>query len=415
MNHPTHVTNLTKYAEVIVKIGLNLQPGQRLLIRTFGPVETVAPLVRQVSRCAYETGARLVEVIWSDEEIDQIRFETAALESFSEISGWTINAAMSVAEHDDAYLTIYGTDPDATADVDPAKIGRMRKAIGKKGAAFTQMMTSMDFNWCIAGAANAKWAAKIFPDKAAEEQLDCLWAAIFDFARVTQPDPIAAWKSHLKNLEQRQQHLNQKQYHALHFRGPGTDLTVGLVKDHIWISGATESKSGSQFVINIPTEEIFTMPDANRVDGEVRASMPLNVNGTIIKDLWFKIKNGKIVDFDAKSGKALLSTLLESDAGAKRLGEVALVPQSSPIARRNTLFYHTLFDENASNHVALGRAYPITIKNGTSLSPEELAAAGGNISIIHIDFMIGSTKMTVDGITSDGKREGIMTNGDWSF
>lgn len=415
MKHPAHITNLTKYAEVIVKIGLNLQPGQRLLIRTFGPVEAVAPLARQVSRAAYAAGARLVEVIWSDEKIDQIRFENAPLDSFSEISAWTIRAAMSVAENDDAYLTLYGTDPDATAHVDPAKIGTMRKAIGQKGAAFTQKMTSMAFNWCIAGAANPKWAAKIFPDLEPEAQLDCLWDAIFDFARVKEPDPIAAWQAHLQNLEEKRQFLNQKQYDALHFSGPGTDLTVGLVKNHVWISGATRSETGSQFVINIPTEEIFTMPDANRVDGLVSASMPLNVNGTIIDGLRFQIKNGQVVEFEANSGKALFASLLESDAGAKRLGEVALVPQSSPIARRNRLFYHTLFDENASNHLAIGRAYPITIENGASLSPEALAQAGGNISIIHIDFMIGSSQMQVDGVTQDGKREPIMAKGDWLF
>lgn len=413
MDQLTLNANLSQYAEVIVKVGLNLRPSQKLLIRTFGPVECVAPLVRQVTRSAYRAGASLVETIWSDEIIDRIRLEEAPLESFTELAGWKIDAAVSTAKEDDAYLTIYATDPDANVGLDTEKISIIRKTIGQKGEAFTHLMSSMAFNWSIVGAANPKWAAKIFPEVEESQQMGCLWEAIFDFARVSHSDPIAAWQTHIESLQQRQTYLNDKRYRALHFKDDGTDLRVGLVNDHVWLSGANKSKTGHPFVINLPTEEVFTMPQADEVDGTVRSSMPLNLGGTMINDFVFSFKDGQVSRFDAAAGQEALASLLETDAGAKRLGEVALVPQSSPIAKRGRLFYHTLFDENASNHLALGRAYPSTLKHGESLSSESLAQAGANLSMIHIDFMVGSATMAVLGETSQGKLEPVMHRGEW--
>ena len=404
--------NLRRYAEMAVKIGANVQPGQRLLIRA--AIDQPA-LVRLIATSAYQAGARLVDVLWADEQIDLIRFQHAPRDSFEETSSWWANALLEYGQRGDALISIAGNDPDLLKDQDPDLIAIANKAAGIKLAPFRDLVMRSEINWLVVSAPIASWAAKVFPDLAADQRIRRLWEAIFQVCRLDQADPIAAWEQHIAQLTARSDYLNRKQYAALKYTAPGTDLTIGLPSGHRWKSARDISTRGIAFVPNMPTEEVFTMPHKDRVSGVVASSKPLNYGGTLIENFRLTFAEGRVVKIAAESGEATLRKLIETDEGAGRLGEVALVPHSSPIAQSGLLFFNTLFDENAASHIALGRAYQFTLEGGTAMSSEEFGQAGGNTSLVHVDFMIGSDLMDIDGLTADGVVEPAMRGGEWAF
>lgn len=410
---------LQNYADLIVKVGVGLQPGQRLILRT--PIEA-APLVRLIATSAYQAGARFVEVMWHDDAVTLARFQHAPRDSFKEFPAWRTNVLAQAAEQGDATLTIYSFDPDLLADQDPELIATAQRVLDEHMLPFRHKLMADAVNWCLISLPIPGWAAKIFPDDPPDTQMDKLWDLVFKMVRADQPDPVAAWQQHLADLRAREDYLNHKQYTALKYSAPGTDLTVGLPDNHIWKGGQSITTNSARipFVANIPTEEVFTLPHKDRTHGVVAASKPLSYGGgsgggLLIEDFSLTFENGRVIKAIAKKGEETLNKMLDSDEGARQLGEVALVPYNSPISASGIMFYNTLFDENAASHLALGRAYRFCLENGPAMTPEEFAAAGGNFSLIHTDFMIGSQEMDVDGLTRDGAAEPVMRNGEWTF
>ncbi|HKI52896.1 MAG TPA: aminopeptidase [Anaerolineales bacterium] len=413
-----HQALLQKYAEAIVRVGLNLREGQRLFITNWtnrGIPHAGRALVHEVTKAAYAAGARYVEVIWGDEEMHRIRLQNAPEDSFDEFPKFQVSAAMDMIENGDALLSIYANDPDVYNGLDSERIGSMQKHFLENYAPIGAKVTRNAVNWCVVASASPAWAAKIFLDLNSEEAEEKLWKAIFETTRATQSDPVAAWVEHIENLAKRGKYMQAKKYSGLHYKAPGTDLTLGLPKGHRWISARMPAENGVEFTANMPTEEIFTLPDRYRADGTVTATFPLSYSGSLIEDFSVTFENGQIIKVDAKKNQAVLQKLVDTDEGSTRLGEVALVPASSPIAKRGHLFYNTLFDENASCHIAIGRAYRFTLAGGEELNDEEFMAAGGNVSLNHVDFMIGSPQMDIDGITEDGNHEPVMRQGEWAF
>ncbi len=418
MTGQPHQELLKKYAEAIVKVGLNIRAGQRLIITlasTRGVPHQFAPLVHEVAKAAYAVGAKYVDVLWGDEEMLRLRAQYAPRDSFDEYSTWQVDAIMRMIENGDALLSIGGSNPDLLGGLDPEILGIMQRTHLNHYSRVGERVTTNAVNWCVVAAAGEGWARKVFPDLDTDEAQDKLWQAIFETTRINQPDPIAAWQTHIINLRKRSQYLQAKQYTGLHYTAPGTDFTLGLPNGHQWISAQSMAQNGVIFTANMPTEEVFTLPDRNRADGTVTATFPLSYGGTLIEDFQVTFENGRIVKVNAKKGESVLQKLIDTDEGSHRLGEVALVPASSPIAQRGHLFYNTLYDENASCHIAIGRAYRFTLTGGTELTDEEFVSAGGNISLNHVDFMIGSSKMDIDGIRPDGSREPVMRQGEWAF
>jgi aminopeptidase len=415
---PSFDENLRKYAELVVKIGLNLRAGQRLVINygaTRGVPVHSAPLVREITRTAYKAGARFVDVIWGDEEMLRTRAELAPRDSADEYSTWHINALTSMIERGDALLSIACHNPDLLSGLDPDFVGGMQKAHLQNYSPVSASVSRNAINWCVIAGASQGWAKKIFPDLTPERAEEKLWRAIFEATRVDQPDPVKAWEQHIENLLVRANFLQAKQYTALQYTAPGTDLTIGLPRGHKWISAQSLAENGIVFTANMPTEEVFTLPDRARVDGTVQATFPLSYAGTLIEDFTLTFEKGRIVKVSAKTGEAALKHLIETDEGASYLGEVSLVPASSPIGTRGHLFYNTLYDENASCHIAIGRAYRFTLTGGEELTDEEFIQSGGNVSITHVDFMIGSDKLDVDGIKEDGTKEPVLRAGEWAI
>ncbi len=413
-----HQEMLAKYAEAIVKVGLNLRTGQRLIITlaaTRGVPHQFAPLAREVAKAAYAVGAKYVDVIWGDEEILRLRAQYAPRDSFGEYSDWQIDAVTKMIANGDALLSIAGANPDLLGGLDAEVVGMMQKTHLQKFSKVGEKITTNAINWCVVAAAGEAWARKVFPKLTPEKAQAKLWKEIFETTRIDQPDPIAAWKEHILKLKARANYLQAKQYSALHYSARGTDFTLGLPDGHKWISAQTTAQNGVAFTANMPTEEVFTLPDRNRADGVVAATFPLSYGGTLIEDFQVTFENGRVVKVNAKKGESALQKLVDTDEGSHRLGEVALVPASSPIAQRGHLFYNTLFDENASCHIAIGRAYRFTLVGGEELNDEEFMAQGGNVSLNHVDFMIGSPKMDIDGVKQDGAREPVMREGEWAI
>ena len=413
-----HQELLRKYAEALVKVGLNLRAGQRLIITNAtarGVLPPARSLVHAVTRAAYAAGARYVDVIWGDEEMLRLRLQNAPADSFNEYSTWQVQGIQDILEKGDALLSIYANDPDVYDGLDSERLGAMQRSHLEHWAPISTLVTRNASNWSIAAASAPAWAAKIFPDLPLEEAEEKLWQAIFETTRATAPDPVAAWEEHIQNLRRRASYLQAKKYSALHYKSDKTDFTLGLPNGHKWISAQSLAENGIAFTANMPTEEVFTLPDRHRADGIVTSTLPLSYGGSLIEDFTVTFENGKIVKVTAKKNEALLQKLVDTDEGSTRLGEVALVPVSSPIARRGHLFYNTLFDENASCHIAIGRAYRFTLTGGEEFTDEEFSAAGGNTSITHVDFMIGSPQMDIDGIREDGTREPVMRSGEWAF
>lgn len=403
---------LRKYAELIVKVGLNLQPDQRLLIIAALPA---TPLAHEVAICAYQAGARLVDAFYEDEQLLLTRFRSAPPDSLGDVIGWPWDVAYQYAQRGDAVLRIVATDPDLLQGQDPELVQAYNLARSKALKPFSLEVSRNNLNWLIVGYPSASWAAKVFPDLPSDQSEDQLWRAIFDVCRITQLDPVAAWQQHLRQLAQRRAYLTQKQYAALHYTAPGTDLTIGLPRGHIWMGGSVQTPRGIPFIPNLPTEEVYTVPHKEQIHGTVKASKPLSYNGALIENFSLTFDKGRVVEVQAESGEAVLRNLIATDDGAASLGEVALVPYSSPISQSGLLFFNTLFDENAACHIALGRGLRFCVHDGSNLSETELSAQGINHSLIHVDFMIGSEQIDIDAITSSGQREPLMRNGEWAF
>jgi len=413
-----HQELLHKYAEAIVRVGLNLRKGQRLIITNAtsrGVPPAARGLVHEVTKSAYAAGAKYVEVIWGDEEMNRIRLKDASANSLDEYPKFHVNAIMDIIKNGDALLSIYANDPDVYLGMDPERVGAMQKSQLQNYSPISASISRNAINWCVVAAAAPAWAMKIFPDLKPDDAEEKLWEAIFETTRANKPDTVVAWMDHIQDLTKRGKYMQAKKYSALHYKAPGTDLTLGLPQGHRWISARMPAENGVDFTANMPTEEIFTLPDRHRAEGTVTATFPLSYAGSLIEDFNVTFENGRIVKVSAKRNEAILQKLVDTDEGSTRLGEVALVPASSPIATRGHLFYNTLFDENASCHIAIGRAYRFTLTGGEELNDEEFIAAGGNVSLNHVDFMIGSPQMDIDGITEDGTREPVMRQGEWAF
>ncbi|MGD8865263.1 MAG: aminopeptidase [Anaerolineales bacterium] len=415
----TFEENLRKYAELAIRVGNNIQPGQRLLILgrwlNRGVPPELTPFVRELVRAAYQAGARYVDVIWADQGTELTRFEMAPDDSFDEYPKWFVSALLEYLQRGDPTLVISAEDPQLFAGQDPDKVAQaMQTAYGQFSPAL-EYITSNAVNWNVICAPVQGWADMVFPEVPAGERIDKLWDEIFNILQLDEQDPVGVWDERLEQLNSICRHLNEKSYRSLIYSGPGTELTIGLPGGHIWHGGKTTSKAEIDFAANLPTEEVFTLPHRLEVEGVVRATKPLSHAGNMIDDFEFVFEAGKVVDFSAGKGKQVLHKVLETDSGARHLGEVALVPNSSSIAQANRLFYNTLFDENAASHLALGRAYKFTLEGGSSLSDEEFDQLGGNQSRVHVDFMIGSDELDVDGVTETGTREAVMRAGEWAF
>jgi aminopeptidase len=406
------------YSELIVRVGINLRAGQRLLI--IGPLANggasleAAPLIRQIVVAAYRAGAPLVEVLWGDEELLLARFEHAPRESFALFSDWLPRALVEHVEHDHAVLSVYANDPDQLKDQDPERITAVQQATARGVRQFREHISRNQINWTVVAAAGTRWAAKVFPDAPSDQQVPKLWDAIAALCRLDRPDPIAAWEQHLASLASRRDFLNARRYTALKYSGPGTSLTLGLPEGHLWVAGRSFSRSGIEFAPNLPTEEVFTIAHKDRVEGTVRSTKPLSYGGTLIEGFTLRFEQGRVVNVAADRGQDVLQQLIDTDDGAGRLGEVALVPHSSPISQSGRLFYNTLFDENAASHVALGSAYKFTLDGGETMDEQTFARAGGNRSAVHVDFMIGSGALDIDGVQASGVVEPLMRSGEWT-
>jgi aminopeptidase len=408
---PVDPIKLDRLAEVAVKVGLQLAPGQDLLVTA---PSTALPLVRKIAEHAYKAGAGLVTPFFSDEEITLARYRYGHDGTFDRAADWLYEGMAKALGNNTARLAIVGDNPMLLANEDPAKVSRASKANSIAYQPALQKIAGFDVNWNIVAYPTLSWAKQVFPADADDLAVQKLAEAIFAASRVDHADPIAAWTAHNATLRARTDWLNGQRFHALHFTGPGTDLVVGLADGHEWEGGASTAKNGIICNANIPTEEVFTTPHAARVDGHVRSTKPLSYQGTLIEDIAVRFVDGKIVEAKASRGEAVLNKVLDTDEGARRLGEVALVPHSSPISASGLLFYNTLFDENAACHIALGQCYSKCFVGGDKLTPEQIAAQGGNKSFIHIDWMIGSAEIDIDGVHADGRRVPVFRKGEWA-
>ncbi len=405
-----HEEKLDRLAEVAVRVGLGLAHGQELVMTA--PLDAV-PLVRRITEHAYRAGASLVTTLYTDEEATLMRFHHAPPESFDRAAQWLQDGVAAAYRNGAARLAVTGGNPALLAREDPGHVSRANLAASKASRAALELITRHEINWTIVACATPAWARLVFSNEPEEVAISRLWEAIFHATRVDTPDPIAAWRAHGAQLQERVAYLNEKRYSAIHFRGPGTDLRVGLADDHRWLGGGDTAKNGIYGIANMPTEEVFSMPHKDRVEGTVRSTKPLSYQGTLIKDIAVRFENGRVVDASASEGEAVLRQMIATDDGAGRLGEVALVPNSSPISSSGLLFWNTLFDENAASHIALGQAYSTCIRDADKLGSEQVAAKGANESLIHVDWMIGSGEVDVDGIDAAGNSEPLMRAGEW--
>ncbi len=403
---------IEKYADLAVNIGANVQKNQPVVIRA--TTET-KDLVRAITKSAYQAGAKEVIVQWGDDYVSRLGLEHKTIETLETVPEWLIKQTQHFIDIGACFISITSPIPGLNKGIDPQKMQKSSIARMKKLSFFQTHMMGNKAQWTIVGAPNPVWAQKVFPSKSEEEAVEALWAAIFKACRISENnDPIKDWQEHNETLSKHNRILNDYQFDKLHFKNAlGTDITIGLVENHVWAGGNEHSTQGVEFNPNIPTEETFTMPHKMRVEGKVVATKPLNYQGNLIEDFWLVFKDGKVVDYDAKSEKETLKNLLEFDEGSSYLGEIALISHDSPISNSGILFFNTLFDENASCHMALGRAYPMNVKDGTSLSQDALKKLGYNHSMAHSDFMFGSADLEVTGITKDGKTVTIFKAGNF--
>jgi len=402
---------LDNYARLAVQVGVGLQPGQRLLL--LAPLECAA-FARRVVEAAYTAGALLVDLLYVDDEVQLARYRLAPEASFAEVSTWSADALIKGSARGDAVLRISGSDPDLLQGQDPQRVAQVQRGLQAYSEPFARRISAKEINWCICAAPVAAWARRLYPELAAPAAIDALWEEIFRICRADQANPVAAWQAHAEALRARRAQLDARQYRALRYRGPGTALELGLPANHRWLGGLSHTPQGLPFIANLPTEEVFTLPHREQAEGWVAASMPLAYAGTLIEGIRLRFAGGQVVEARAEREETVLHKLLETDAGARRLGEVALVPQSSPVARSGKLFLNTLYDENAASHLAVGRAYRVCLEGGAAMDDAAFAAAGGNDSLTHVDFMIGSSELEVDGLRADGGVEPLMRGGEWT-
>lgn len=404
--------NLVKYAELLVKTGINIQEGQTLVINA--PIHG-AYFVRKIAENAYKAGAKNVHVEYSDEELSLIKYMNAPDEAFEEYPIWKADGFAYMAENDYAFLSLSSSNPDLLKGVDPDKIAAANKAHGEAMAVFRKHISNSTVSWCVAAMPSQAWSQKVFPDVSPEEAMNKLWDNIFEATRSDQEDPVEAWNKHLDQLNDKMAFLNEHPIKTLHYKGEGTDLVVELPEKHIWMGGGEDNSKGVYFIANMPTEEIFTMPLKTGVNGIVSSTKPLSYGGNLIEDFTLTFKEGKIVDFSAKEGYETLEKLIATDEGSHYLGEVALVPHDSPVSNTEIIFFNTLFDENASCHFAIGSAYPTNIEGGADMDQNELDAHGVNTSITHVDFMVGSPELDIEATMVDGSKKMIFKKGNWAF
>ncbi|MGD0735635.1 MAG: aminopeptidase [Terracidiphilus sp.] len=397
-------------AEVAVKVGLGLASGQELVMTAS---LDALPLARRITEQAYRAGASLVTTLYADDETTLMRYRNAPDSSFDHAAKWLYDGMGAAFKSGAARLAIAGGNPALLSNEDPAKVGRANSAVSKAYRPALELITRHAINWTIVAAATPAWAAAMFPNEAPDAALAKVWEAIFQTTRINTPDPVAAWKTHDAGLHHRAAYMNEKRFSYLQYRGPGTDFKLGMADDHLWLGGGTTAGNGLYCIPNMPTEEVFSTPHKDRADGTITATKPLSHQGTMIEGIQVRFENGRIVEAHASRGQEVLQRLIDTDDGARRLGEVALVPHSSPIAASGMLFFNTLFDENAASHIALGQSYSSCLKDGDTLTPEQLAAKGANDSLIHVDWMIGSGELDIDGITSSGAVEPLMRQGEW--
>ncbi|TQS72226.1 aminopeptidase [Ornithinibacillus gellani] len=403
---------MEKYAELALRTGVNLQKGQALMINA--PIEG-ADFTKIVVRKAYEHGAKDVHINWVDDELTLLHYENAPDEVIATYPEWKVKLHNMYAEDGAAVLSIRSTNPDLLKDIDPSRVAKANKAAAEAMTTFRKYTMNDKITWSIISIPTGDWAQKIFPGKSKEDAIEALWDAIVKIVRVDQDDPVAAWDKHNEGLRIAREVLNEKNYKKLIFKAPGTNLEMELPEGHIWKGGSAESEKGIVFNPNMPTEEVFSVPHKYGVNGTVASTKPLNYGGSLIDHFSLTFKDGKVVDFKAEEGEDTLKHLLETDEGATRLGEVALVPHESPVSQSGLIFYNTLFDENASCHIALGKAYPTNLEGGSAMSNEELDQHGVNDSLTHVDFMIGSEKLDIDGVHADGTTEPVFRNGTWAL
>lgn len=401
---------LDQLGRVAIEIGLGLKAGQELVMTA--SLDAV-PLVRRITEHAYRVGASLVTTLYSDDEATLMRFHHAPDGAFDRAAGWLYDGMGAAFRSGAARLAITGANPLLLSNENPDKVARANQAVSKAYRPALELITRHEINWTIVASATPSWAAAMFPNDTPDAALSKLWEAIFATTRINVDDPVSNWKAHDAELHKRAAYMNEKRYSALQYRGPGTDFRLGLADDHLWLGGGTTAGNGLYCIPNMPTEEIFTTPHKERAEGTVTASKPLSYQGTMIEGIQVRFERGRIVDAHASRGEEVLQKLMATDDGAARLGEVALVPHSSPIASSGLTFFNTLFDENAASHIALGQAYSSCLRDGDKLTKEELAARGANESLIHVDWMIGSKKLDIDGITASGTPEPLMRRGEW--
>ena len=407
----TQEQKLDLLAEVAIKVGLGLKEGQELVMTA--SLDSVA-LARRITEQAYRAGASLVTTLYTDDETTLMRYRYAPDASFDKAAQWLYDGIGAAFKSGAARMAITGANPALLSNEDPDKVGRANRAVSQAYRPALELITRHEINWTIVASATPSWAAQMFPNDAPEVALEKLWEAIFQTTRINMEDPVSDWKRHDAGLHKRADYpTNAKRYAALKYRGPGTDFTLGLADDHEWMGGGTTAGNGIYCIPNMPTEEVFSMPHKDRADGTVTATKPLSHQGTMIEGIHVRFEKGRIVEAHASRGEEVLRKLIETDEGARQLGEVALVPHSSPIASSGQLFLNTLFDENAASHIALGQSYSSTVRDGDKLSKEELAAKGANESLIHVDWMIGSDKLDIDGVTATGAEEPLMRGGEW--
>lgn len=402
---------LDKLAEVAIHVGLGLKPGQDLYMTS--PISAL-PLVRRITEHAYKAGAGLVTTFYADEETTLARYRFGNDASFDRAPGWLYEGVAKAFDGNTARLAIAGDNPMLLSGQDADKVGRANKANSMAYRPALQKIVTFDINWTIVPYPGASWARLVFPNDPEDVAVKKLADAIFAATRIDRPDPVAAWHEHNAKLAERTAWLNGKNFASLKYSGPGTDLSIGLAEGHAWQGGANTAKNGILCNANIPTEEVFTTPHRLRVEGTVRSTKPLSHNGSLIDDIEVRFEGGKIVDVKASKGLDVLTKAMDTDEGGRRIGEVALVPHSSPISKSGILYYNTLFDENAASHIALGQCYSECFVDGKTITPDEVEKRGGNKSFIHIDWMIGSDKIDIDGIGQDGSVTPVMRKGEWA-
>ncbi|MCY6371656.1 aminopeptidase [Clostridium ganghwense] len=402
---------LQKYAELAVKTGVNIQKDQTLVINS--PIEC-AEFVRLVAKFAYKAGAKNVHVEWNDEELALIKYINAPEEAFKEFPKWKAEGYEELAKNGAAFLSISASNPELLKDADPKRIAAANKTRSIALKNYREYIMNSTVAWSVVSIPTKGWAKKVFPNISEEKAVEKLWESIFKIVRVDKDNPVEAWNEHLNTINEKVEFLNNKKFKTLHFVSNDTDLTIELPKKHLWAGGGEYNTKKTYFVANMPTEEVFTLPLKTGVNGKVKSTKPLNYGGNLIDNFTLNFKDGKIVDFSAEQGYETLKKLIETDEGSHYLGEVALVPDDSPISNSNIIFYNTLFDENASCHLALGMAYPTCVESGSDMTEEELEKAGANSSLTHEDFMIGSANLDITGETKDGEKIQIFKNGNWA-